>query len=138
MFDTTGGKSEMSFETDETTNKLRNKLSDARLECEGLEYAGNFAATIRNICFIAGIALSLVSAILWIFAFVVSTGDNMGFWCFIFSIVTFGAGISGLGLSLYSHHKLVRFEKSQANTCSKIITIEAELYLIAQTSDDPQ
>ncbi|MDQ5943677.1 MAG: hypothetical protein QG675_445 [Patescibacteria group bacterium] len=125
----------MSFETEETSKRLRDQLADRRLECEGLEYAGNFAATIRNTCFIVAIVLFLISTVMWIFAFRISTGDDRGFWCFIFSIVTFGASLSGLGLSLFSHRKLVRFENSQERACNEIMLLEAELFLIDTVSE---
>lgn len=125
----------MSFETDEKTKKLRDQLADARLECEGLQYAGNFAATIRNICLIVAIVLFLISTAMWIFAFRISTGGDMGFWCFIFSIVTLGASLSGLGLSLFAHRKLVRFEKSQEKACQEIMELEIDLFLISIASE---
>lgn len=120
----------MSFETEETTKKLRDRLADARLECEGLEYVGNFAATIRNICLIVAMVLFLISTVMWISAFRISTGGDIGFWCFVLSIVTLGSSLSGLGLSLFSHRKMVRFEKYQEKACNEIMLLETELYLI--------
>ena len=121
----------MSFDTaGDPVKQTRESLYEAQLEREGLEYAGNFAATIRNAFFILSIVLFVISIVLWLSALRISVSSDVSFFWFIASIAFFGACVLSMGVSFFSHRKLVRFEKRQQAVCEEIVGLECELFLI--------
>lgn len=108
-------------------------LHVAKLECEGLEYAGNFAASVRNIFFATSIVLFAISVVSWIAALCVVNSGDTSFWLFISSIAFFGASFLSIVVSLFSHSKMVKFERRQALICEEMVSLECAIFLRNQT-----
>lgn len=125
----------MSFDPNDTKRSLRIRLREAELECEGLEYAGNFAASTRNICFIISVLLVAISTITMVSALCISTRGDTSFWLFVVSITFFGASLLGFLVSFFSHRKLLNFEKTQRGVCDEILVLETEIYVYSSTLD---